>query len=296
MTVKHSIKRLLFLVICINLGLNPASARPRDTYHISEADRLTESEVMEYLISLRNFAYSDDYVFRFKLKHYPPRARTITYYGTLYGHFDTISGNHFERIVIQDRDPDNPQVFITLKDVLLCRGINSHFWGLKSENDAEQVYELSAQELNQPILETVTLTYFDLLAPYLYWNDFTYLGPDQIKARPSQRFRFFSQEPENKIKAVEVSLDDEFRAILQTTAVDENETPLKSMELVSFKKTEGQYIPKTIDYRDYVNKGNKTRIDIIASAMGVTLPPELFTPDLMVDPFPAIETFVFDVF
>ena len=287
----------MFLLLSMALGLSSLNARPLDTYHIPEADKLSESEQIQYLISIRNSAYSNDYVFRFKLKHYPPRDRTITYYGTLYGHFDPQTGNHFERIVIQDRDPDNPRDFVTIKDMLLCRGLENRFWITKPDEDGTpKGYEIPAVDRNQPVMEKVTLTYFDLLAPYLYWNHFTYLGPDQIKARPTQNFQFLSPTPDDGVEAVTVTLDDEFRAILKTSVVDQDGNELKSMELVSFKKTEGQYIPKTLDYRDYVNKGNKTRIEIIAAAMDVTLPAALFDPEQLDQSFPSIEPFVFDVF
>ena len=290
-------KGMVLLLLSVAIGWSSLHARPLDTNHIPEADKLSESEQIQYLISIRNFAYADDYVFRFRLKHYPPKARTITYYGTLYGHFDPVTGNHYERIIIQDRDPENPRDFVTIKDMLLCRGLDNRFWIVKTDAEGvSEVYEVPPTERNQPVMDEVTLTYFDLLAPYLYWNHFTYLGPDQIKARPSQNFQFLSPTPEDGIEAVTVTLDDEFRAILRTSAVDAEGNELKSMELVSFKKTEGQYIPKTLDYRDYVNKGNKTRIDIIAAAMEVTLPQALFDPEQLDQAFPAIEPFVFDVF
>ena len=289
-------KRILFIILCAVVGLGALNARPRDTFHVPEADDLSESEQIQYLISIRNFSYANDYVFRFKLKHYPPRSRIITYYGTLYGHFDPKTGNHFERIILQDRDPEDPKNFITLKDMLLSRGLNNRFWVVEAGEEKNYVKEIPPEQLDQPIMPEITLTYFDLLAPYLYWNHFTYLGPDQIKARPTQNFSFLSPEPEDGIKAVNVSLDDEFRAILKTAVVDATGNELKAMELVAFKKTEGQYIPKTLDYRDYVNKGNKTRIDIIAAAMDVTLPADLFDPIQLDQPFPAIDSFVFDVF
>lgn len=284
----------LLLLISTTTGLS-LTARTRDNYHIKEADNLSEAEAQDYLFSIRSFSYAQDYVFRFKLKHYPPKARKITYYGTLYGHFDVETGNHWERIVIQDRDPENPQKFITTHDLLLKRGSASQVWVLKSK-DASELHELSVPEIHQPLIKGITLTYFDLLAPYLYWNSFEYTGPSQVKARPSQAFKLLDPDPESPLYAVKVNLDDEFRAILKAVVIDEKENVLKSMELVSLKKTAGQYIPKTIDYRDYVQKGNKSRIEIIASAMELTLPLELFEPENLTETFPKLDSFLFDVF
>jgi len=322
-----SIRRVIHVGLFFSAAMSAVFAPPRDNYHIEQAQELSEIEAVQYLFSMRNSAYAESYVFRFKLKHFPYRSRAFTYYGTLYGRVEKTAGRQIERILIQDRDPSNPREFVTLKDMLLIRGQTAEAWVFSpnisaptnstsievDENDPQSsssenesppsnktetpnVLRLESADLNQTILSTVSLTYFDLLVPYFYWREYDYTGPEQVKARPTQSFRLFNPDKAASIRTVALELDDEFRAILKASYLDKEEETLKSMELVAFKKTSGSYIPKTIDYRDAVERGNKTRIDIVAAAMEITLPDGLFDPQNLGQPIPDIDPFVFDVF
>ncbi len=319
----HQFTRTLLTIVALigsftMVGIPHSFAPPRDNYHIDRAKELSENEAVNYLYSMRGSAYAQSYVFQFKLKHYPYRARAITYSGILYGEVDAKTGIQTERVLIQDRDPQNPRKFITLNDFLLVRGQTAQAWirtpdssevveplpGSKENSEREGVspaLEANSQQLYgdalfQPILENITLNYFDLLVPYFYWGEYEYLGPNQVKARPTQGFRLYNPEADTPTNIVELQLDDKFRAILKASYLNAEDVLSKSMELISFKKTEGNYIPKTIDYRSYEDKGDKTRIDIIAAAMEVKLPTELFQKENLGKELPAIEPFVFDVF
>jgi len=291
-----------------------ADARPTDNYYTTDAKELSEAEAIQYLYAMRTSTFARSYVFRFKIKHYPYRGKTISYYGTLYGEVDPIQGIQKERILIQDKNPENPRNFITLKDFLLIRGASPEAWiainsaNSPSSEDVSQpnqetpenlplsIEALTQNALLQPILENITLTYFDLLAPYLYWREFEYLGPEQVKARPTQSFRLFSNATDSQIHAIELQLDDEFRAMLEARYLDSEGNEIKSMELIAFKKTSGTYIPKTIDYRDNTERGNKTRIDIVAAALEVNFPETLFSKENLGHELAGLDTFIFDVF
>ena len=317
--------KLLILLLTLGLGaIVPNSfAPPIDNYHISEAKQLSEDEAVQYLVNMQRSAIARSYVFRFKLKHYPYRARSFTKYGTLYGVVDPLSGIQMERIVIQDRDPENPREYITLSDFLLIRSSRAEAWVHNPElaqatgataselpaTDSDtpssdtaitasnpQVVELNDDALHTPVLEGISLSYFDLLVPYFYWREYEYMGPDQVKARPTQDFKLYNPDTASDMASVRLYLDDEFKAILKAEYLDADSEPLKTMELVSFKKTGGTYIPKTLDYRENIEKGNKTRIDIIAAATDVELPAELFSKSNLGQELPYIDTFVFDVF
>ena len=70
---------------------------------------------------------------------------------------------------------------------------------------------------------------------------------------------------------------------------------LRSIELVSLKKVQGQYIPRTMDYRDLPRR-DKTRIDIQAAAMRVHLDPLLFIPSNLHLAPPLVESSDFTIF
>jgi len=302
--VNGGMKQMLFtaLKLLLTLGIFSTStilnAFPRDRNLIDEADELSEMEAWEYLQTIRSFTYGSDYVFRFKLKHYPPRERTITRYGTWYGHHDPITGDQWERIQIQQRDSESPGKFKVIKDLLIRRGISSAAWIQVDDPENGLIAQsVDSSEGNEPILDNISLSLFDLMAPFLFWPEFDYQGPSQIKARPSQAFLLHAPKvSESQVQSVQVELDDEFRAILKAEFNDTDGEMLKSMELISFKKTFERYIPKTIDYRDYENEGHKSRVEIIAANMEVDLPDELFSPENLSGDFPSLPNFVFDVF
>lgn len=317
---QHSTLPRIFLTCALVLGtgLGSLQAQPQRMHEqLIRAKPLNEREVVNYLHAMRSSTFAQSYVFRFQIKHYPYRARTFSYHGTLYGQIDPVSGVQRERILLQTRDPEKPRQSLTLQDLLLIRGAEPHAWvatphqsapmnaidptgapDSKQESASTRTPPqlLTGALLEQPLLKGISLTPFDLLVPYFYWNRYEYRGPEQVKARPTQSFRLFNPHSDSKIDTVEVELDDEFRAILKASYLGADNKPLKSMELIAFKKTGDTYIPKTLDYRETVERGNKTRIDILAAAMDVELPPALFQADNVGAELPLIESYIYDVF
>lgn len=282
--------------VCILAGSSLFGIR-RDNYHIDEAEKLTEVEAWQYLQSFRSFSYEKDYVFRFKIKHYPPRQRSFTHYGTIYGSYDPLTESHWQRIQIEKNGYVDVEEESILKEIIICRGPFNRAWTVTGKGSKRSVSEIPSSEWNTPLIPLTSLSVFDLLAPYLYWFDFEYLSPSQVKARPSQTFKVFAPEDfGNPIQSVEMDLDDEFRALLKATFSNGENEPVKGVELISFQKTSGNYIPKTIDYRDYVNKGHKTRIQIIKAAMNLELPEEIFDSSTLTESFPELPEFSYDDF
>lgn len=323
MNAKYALTRCLrpvcWSLAFLTAGSFTASAQSQRTHEqLIRADRLSETQAIEYLYAMRTSSFAESYVFRFQIKHYPYRARSFSYHGTLYGQIDPLTGEQRERIVIQQRDPEQPRQSVTLRDLLLVRGPQPHAWVAQPEQipaqhsaqnedptslptsqtdtDSPSTSLPKMAQLDAPVLEGISLTPFDLLVPYFYWNRFEYRGPEQVKARPTQSFRLHSPNSDFPIQTVEVELDDEFRAVLKATYLGADGNPLKSMELIAFKKTGDTYIPKTLDYRESGDRGDKTRIDIIAAAMEVDLPSELFEPDNVGQELPSIDPFIYDVF
>jgi hypothetical protein len=274
---------LLFALLVSFVGY--ADARAVGGSRLSAASRLSDTEAQQYLRSIRTLGYEGQYVFRFRIRHYPPKGRTITYHGTLYGDSNPLTGLQFQRLRIQDPAAGHRLDALPLVDLLLERGFRSQAWTVDSDTKSALV-NWNGDALHHPILKDLNLTYFDLLAPWVMWSDFDYLGPGQVKARPSQEFRLRSEESSGANHSVVINLDAEFRAILTSQVLDEKGEAIKSMELIAFKKVGDDYVPRMLDYRDQIQKGNRTRIEILAAAMNVEIPLLVFDPANLLEAFP----------
>lgn len=151
------------------------------------------------------------------------------------------------------------------------------------------VRAVSAAETLAPVAGT-DLTLFDLQMPFLYWDDFVYEGLANIRGRPAYSLilyppaAFAAQRPE--LAAVRVALDTQFHALVQAEQLGPKGEALKSITVLDLKKTDGQWIVKTIDLRNAVTR-DKTRFNVTAAALGLTLPPGAFEAASLSQPAPA---------
>jgi hypothetical protein len=144
---------------------------------------------------------------------------------------------------------------------------------------------LGLAEQFAPLAQT-DLTPFDLQMPFLFWSDFTFEGVARLRGRPAHRFLFL---PPAEVAAanpaltgVRVSLDSQFHALVETELIGEGGRVLKSVSLLELKKTQEQWIMKTIDLRDEATR-NKTRFTFTGAALGLSLAPALFEPGALAD-------------
>jgi hypothetical protein len=87
-------------------------------------------------------------------------------------------------------------------------------------------------------------------------------------------------EPE---KTVRLFLDAEFSAILRSEILTPEGSVSKSMELLSFQRTDAIYLPKVIDYRDHTDGTGKTRIEVKSSNSNPQFPDSIFSPEALKD-------------
>ena len=285
---------LFGLLMCMLSVLPAAHSQPRNRPVQQEASTLDADEARILLESFRSYSYPDDYCFRFRVRHYPYRQKTVEAFGTLWGLFDPITRTHYQRVHLETRDPDNPRSFVSIGRFLLIRGPYPEAWTL-GENGAP--VQLQPEEWLSPLIEGMSITVGDMLMPFLYWDKSEYIGPSQVKARPAQSFVMFPpvDSGESSIPSVRVAFDDEFKGLLQSEWLSDDGSVLRSIELVSLKKVQGQYIPRTMDYRDLTRR-DKTRIDIQAAAMRILLDPSVFIPSNLDQDQPLVESSDFSVF
>jgi hypothetical protein len=143
-----------------------------------------------------------------------------------------------------------------------------------------RVESVEGAQLMAPIISGIEISAFDLQMPYLYWpNPFVEKITRSNFGRPSNAFMFpppasfTAHHPE--IGGVRANLDTKFNALIQAEVLGRDTKLVKSFALLSVKHVGDQVVPKQVDYRNEVTR-DKTRLQITAAALGLTLPPSTF--------------------
>ena len=251
--------------------------------------KIEEKAPETILALLRNQRPQGDYCFNFRLQHLPRRGTSTTYSGRLWG--TRHESGPLNRIHLFDFQ-DSPTV-ITL---LLQSGPHPRVWKLDPNGEPR---ELRNADMFTPLLPQVLYTPFHLLMPFIYWDDWEALPPKRIKGRPARQFLMLP--PKNyahiapKLKAVRMALDAQFNALLRADMLDVSDKPLFSFKVLTFKKVQELWIPRSIDLVSSLTR-DKTRFKVWAAALNLDLPTEAFTPEGLKHAPPLIPRESFDYF
>lgn len=161
---------------------------------------------------------------------------------------------------------------------LIQRGPQPAAWTVVGESPLSQ--PLTAAQTLDTIAGT-DLTIFDLQMPFFYWTDFVYEGLARIRGRPAHSFVLYppkdlaTARPE--LTGVRVYLDTQFQALVQAELLGPKGAVEKIISILDLKKVGERWIPKSIDFRNNLTRG-KTRFNVNAAALELTLPDEVFDP------------------
>ena len=215
-----------------------------------------------------------DFFWEFDLHILPRRGPERVQHGQMWGTRNDQGA--LTRVVLKDEAGVE-------RRLLVQNGPQPAIWSWQPGAAGAQRLGLAEQFL--PLAQT-DLTPFDLQMPFLFWNDFTFEGVARLRGRPAHRFLFL---PPPAVAAaypaltgVRVSLDTQFHAPVETELIGEGGRVLKTVSLLELKKTQDQWIVKTIDFRDEATR-NKTRFAVTGAAMGLTFAPGLFEPATLAD-------------
>lgn len=233
---------------------------------------LTVDEGREQLDAFRRQRMSGDYVFRFELIHYPRRGPKVSYEGYLWGTWN--EQGPLSRIIIWgDQTSGDPTV-----DMIVQNGANPKVW-IAGKNG--RAVEMSKAQMRDPVLEGIVFTPFDLLMPFIYWEDFEYGGSERRSGRPHDVFNMVPPPGWEKnapdLKSVAITLDRNFRALNRIEELDTDGKAMRTFKIVSYKELDDQYIVKEIDLVDEKTR-DKTRFAVLAAAVDVDLPASTFDP------------------
>jgi hypothetical protein len=210
-----------------------------------------------------------DYALDFTLRVMPRRGPERTVAGRLYG-----TRNDSGPISLAEF----PAGTEGARRVLVQNGANSGVWTVAA--DGVDSVAVGAAQLFAPLAGT-DLTAFDLQMPFLYWEDCVYEGIVSVRGRPAHRFLAYPpaaiSAARPALTAVRFYLDTQFSALVQAEEIGPEQTVVKTIMVLDLKRTQDRWIVRTIDLRDEATR-NKTRFRIQAAALGLTLPPILFSP------------------
>ncbi len=244
-------------------------ARGRESMEVAP---LSQEEGREQLEAFRRQRLSGDYVFRFELVHYPRRGPKISYEGYLWGTWNR-EGPRSRIIIWKDNQTGQPAV-----DMIVQNGHSPKVW-VAGENG--RAVEMSKDKMRDPVLEGIVFTPFDLLMPFIYWDNFEYGGSERRSGRPHDTFNMLPPPGWEKnapdLQSVAITLDRNFRALNKIEEIDQQGEAMRTFKVVSYKEVDDQYIVKEIDLVDDKTH-DKTRFAVVAAAVDVDLPASTFDP------------------
>ncbi|HLP07379.1 MAG TPA: outer membrane lipoprotein-sorting protein [Opitutaceae bacterium] len=246
-----------------------AQSRVRPEPRYAFTGSADQNEGRRILGEFRRLGLAGDYALDFTLRVMPRRGDERIVAGRLYG----------------TRNDTGPLTLVEFpagtegaRRVLVQNGPQSSVWTVPADNvDAVAV---GAAQLFAPLGGT-DLTAFDLQMPFLFWDDVVFEGVVSMRGRPAHRFLAY---PPAEIAAarpglagVRFYLDTQFSALVEAEILGPDQTPVKTISVLDLKRTQDQWIVRTIDLRDEATR-NKTRFRVNAAALSLSLPRIVFTP------------------
>jgi len=278
--------------------------------HAVEAGRL-EREGAEVLRELRSAAIDGDYHLRFELKVLPRRGKARVLSGELWGSRN--AEGPVSRVALYDgaapralaeaatsapalaAEVEGAGAVSSAKrparTLLIQNGVAPRIWVYEAGMGSAE--PLPESEWHAPLLADAEISAFDLLMPYLYWEDFDFEGGDKVLGRAAYRFLF--REPvraEDKAGAgaspserlsVRAYFDQQFHALLQSKLIGPDGAVTKTLTVRDLQKKSGQWMLKSIDLRNERTR-DKTRFEVREAELGLELEPRLFKPEWLGEP------------
>ncbi len=241
--------------------------RPEPRYAFTGA--ADQAEGRRILEEFRRLGLAGDYALDFSLRVMPRRGAERLVSGRLYG-----TRAETGPLTLVEFPVGTPGA----RRLLVQSGDPAAIWTVAA--DGADGVAVDADQLFAPLAGT-DLTAFDLQMPFLYWPEFVFEGLVSVRGRPAHRFLSFPPEAIAKARpgltGVRFYLDTQFSALVQAEELGADQTPIKTISVVDLKRTQDQWLVRTIDLRDEVSR-NKTRFRVTAAALGLALPRLFFSP------------------
>ena len=247
-------------------------AQPRANPMPKAPAELTAQTAKDALAEFRASRFAAPFCLQFELAHRPRRGAETLYAGVLWG--APTDGGSAVRLVCWKKDAPSRK-----RQFLMCNGR-----GVWAGGFGEPVRALSAGEQTAPLFEGLLYAPFDVMMPFVYWNDWRYEGSRRAGGRTTDLFRF--QAPADwrgahaEVAAVRVALDRTFNALTVAESLDEKGAILRTFRILDLKKVADVWMVKSIDCVDTQTR-DKDRFQVRAAAINPPLPANFFSPEAL---------------
>ena len=281
---------LIALIVFLASFVTSHAATRRDARgNLSPVKALKPEESEGFLDSFRNQRMSGEYCFKFELLELPRRGDPVPYYGVMWGTWNNIGP--LTRISLWAKGAKSEADHIHM---LVQGGLQPRVW--VKVRGVDEVTRLKMEDLLAPLVGSLIYTSFDIQMPFVHWKG-KYHTSKRVKGRPAHIYRMTPPETFQRaypgISGVTMTVDGGFQALLRADVTGPEGKILKTMSILSFKKIKDDWIVKSIELKDQ-STGDKSRFTVLAAAINLDLPDEVFFPESVKKPIalPPAEAFI----
>lgn len=294
----YSSKESFILSICLVVGFSAPSIsvaqRPmQDDLRSRTMETLDASDASQLLAFFKAQRLEENFCFHFQLRQKPRRGRSVDYEGVMYGSWNEegpVSRYRLYPNAIGDVSPvDTSPIEIIVQNGRLPRVWMRH-------RDAEAFTLVEDASLFKPIFDGILYTPFDLQMPFIFWDNYEYVGPSRVLSRIGQKFLMFppagSLAERHGVAAVRVSIDDTYYALLRAEVLQGDYETRSQFTVRGIKKIQDRYIVKEVELKNLFTK-DATTFSVKAARVGLELGDSIFDPGSPEEP-PEISTISFE--
>jgi len=294
-------RAFLCAVLLVFVGVSGARLRA-ESLQVETSER----EGAAILRELRSVEIEGDYHLRFELRVLPRRGRARVFNGELWGSRN--AAGPVSRVVLygeteaatraQAAAAGNAGASVRrpLRTLLIQNGAEPRVWVYEAGMAAAE--PLPERDWHAPLLAGAEISAFDLLMPYLYWEDFDFEGSDKVLGRAADRFLLRSprraetaeaaEEKASGSVSVRAYFDQQFHALLQSKLIGPDGAVTKTLTVRDLQKISGQWMLKSVDLRNERTR-DKTRFEVREAELGLDLDPRIFESEFLGESFNSLE-------
>lgn len=278
--------RFFFLWICLIAVLVPAFAygqsRPSRGITVPDVRPIDPEEGRERIQEFRSIRGGLDTILSGQLIHSPRRGDRQVYPIYLFTAWE--QQNMLMRLRI-DKEKDTESDALLL---LLHGGAIPSGWLSSSNQNGDNVMVIPLEEFLRPLLPGLELSSFDLLAPYIDWPEFSYIGSERVAGSPAHWFEFIPPaewvDPlvDSGISSVRVALDTRFDTPVRVEYLDDQGDVLRTLNVRSFKRVDGVWLVRGIEALNRQTR-ERTELHIRLASVNLQLPFGIWNPDSFIE-------------
>lgn len=237
--------RFLFvlLAICCSWDILDAQLKGRPTPARQTPDAISESDGEILMQRFQQNQNIGGFGFRFHLEERPYRNPSFSVTGRFFGYW--LDGKRWTRIELDESAHSGltSYLFDGSSDPKIWKWIDGGFYLLPIEN------------INDPLLPGFSITLFEILMPYLHWENPAYQGPTRIMGRPVHRFVFENPNISIGPEHVELAIDESYAVMLQLRSYRSGGSELRRWQAAQFKRMGEDWTIGRIDVSDPQTRG-----------------------------------------